>query len=190
MSRELAKKYEGKKIYIGNDTAGFYLKSKCIEYLEGKGIEYVDCGSADDPDIEATRYPFFAAKVAAAVAKGEAVYGLLICGSGIGISIAANKFKGIRAALVNSTYLARMTRRHNDANILCMGGKTMGEWEAIDILETFLSTEYDGGFHDGSLDLIADAENFMMNDKIWEEEPRKICTGPLADAEIFDRSKG
>ena len=112
-----------KAIYIGNDTAGFYLKSKCIEYLEGKGIPYVDCGSADDPDIEATRYPFFAAKVAKAVASGEARCGLLICGTGIGISMAANKFKGIRAALVNSTYLARMTRRHNDANILCLGGR-------------------------------------------------------------------
>ena len=179
-----------KKVYLGNDTAGFYLKSKCIEYLEGKGIPYVDCGAEDDPDIEATRYPFFAAKVAAAVKRGEARCGVLICGTGIGISIAANKFKGIRAALVNSTYLARMTRRHNDSNILCLGGKTIGEWEAIDILETFLNTDYDGGFHDGSLDLMAAAEELMMNDNVWEEEPRKISTGPLADAEIFDRSKG
>ena len=115
-----------KKVYIGNDTAGYYLKSKCIEYLEGKGIPYVDCGSDDNPDIEATRYPFFAAKVAKAVASGEARCGLLICGTGIGISMAANKFKGVRAALVNSTYLARMTRRHNDANILCLGGRTIG----------------------------------------------------------------
>lgn len=179
-----------KKIYIGNDTAGYYLKSKCIEYLEGKGIPYVDCGSGDDPDIEATRYPFFAAKVASAVSRGEARCGLLICGTGIGISIAANKYKGVRAALVNSTYLARMTRRHNNANILCLGGRTIGEWEAIDILETFLNTKYDGGFHDGSLDLIADAENQMMNGCLWEKKPRKISTGPLADAEIFDRSKG
>lgn len=190
MSINLKEKYKGKKIYLGNDTAGFYLKSKCIEYLEGKGIEYVDCGSEDNPDIEATRYPFFAAKVTNAVKSGEACFGVLICGTGIGISMAANKFKGIRAALVNSTYLARMTRRHNDANILCLGGRTIGEWEAIDILETFLSTEYDGGFHDGSLDLIKDAENLMMNDNVWLEEPRKISTGPLADAEIFDRSKG
>ena len=179
-----------KKVYIGNDTAGHYLKTKCIEYLEGKGIPYVDCGSDDNPDIEATRYPFFAAKVAKAVQSGEARCGLLICGTGIGISMAANKFKGIRAALVNSTYLARMTRRHNDANILCLGGRTFGEWEAIDILETFLNTEYDGMFHDGSLNLIRDAEDLMMNDQVWCEEPRKISTGPLADAEIFDRSKG
>lgn len=179
-----------KKIYIGNDTAGYYLKCKCLEYLQGKGIGYVDCGCGDDPDIEATRYPFFAAKVAKAVASGQARCGLLICGTGIGISIAANKFKGIRAALVNSTYLARMTRRHNDANILCLGGRTIGDWEAIDILETFLNTPYDGGFHDGSLNLITQAEALMMNGNIWQEEPRKISTGPLADAEIFDRSKG
>lgn len=71
-----------------------------------------------------------------------------------------------------------------------MGGMILGEWEAIDILETFLNTGYDGGFHDGSLQLIAEAEDLMMNDKVWQEEPRKISTGPLADAEIFDRSKG
>lgn len=179
-----------KKVYLGNDTAGYYLKTKCIEYLEGKGIPYVDCGSGDNPDIEATRYPFYAAKVAGAVQRGAARCGVLICGTGIGISMAANKFKGIRAGLVNTTYQACMTRRHNDANILCMGGKTIGEWEAIDMLEKFLNTEYDGGFHDGSLDLIRDAEEYMMNGEIWEEEPRRISTGPLADAEIFDRSKG
>lgn len=178
------------KVYLGNDTAGYYLKSKCIEYLEGKEIEYVDCGSEDDPDIEKTRYPFYAAKVCRAVQEGEATCGLLICGTGIGISMAANKFKGIRAGLCSTTYQARMTRRHNDANILCMGGKTIGEWEAIDMLETFLNTDYDGGFHDGSLNLIAQAEELMMTGKTWQEEPRKISTGPLADAEIFDRSKG
>ena len=146
----------GDKVYLGNDTAGYYLKSKCIEYLEGKGIPYVDCGSDDNPDIEATRYPFFAAKVANAVRSGEARCGVLICGTGIGISMAANKFKGIRAGLCSTQYQAEMTRRHNNANILCMGGKTIGEWEAIEMLEIFLNTPYDGGFHDGSLDLIKD----------------------------------
>ena len=148
-----------KKVYIGNDTAGFYLKSKCIEYLEGKGIPYVDCGSADDPDIEATRYPFFAAKVAKAVASGEARCGLLICGSGIGISIAANKFKGVRAALVNSTYLARMTRRHNDANILCMGGRVITEEQAVKFTDIFLHTPEEGDRHDKRVDMITAIEN-------------------------------
>ena len=136
-----------KKVYIGNDTAGYYLKSKCIEYLEGKGIPYVDCGSEDDPDIEATRYPFFAAKVAKAVASGEARCGLLICGTGIGISMAANKFKGVRAALVNSTYLARMTRRHNDANVLVLAGRYTSKMKAISIIKTFLTTKFEGGRH-------------------------------------------
>ena len=179
-----------KPVYIGNDTAGYCLKMQCIEYLKGKGIPYVDCGSDNDPDIDATRYPFFAAKVAKAVQNGDARCGLLICGSGIGITMAANKFKGIRASLVSSTYLARMTRRHNDSNILCMGGRIIGEWEAIDILDTYLNTEYDGGFHDGSLQLLEEMEACMMNDNVWQEEPRKISTGPLADAEIFDRSLG
>ena len=179
-----------KPVYIGNDTAGYTLKMQCIEYLKGKGIPYVDCGSDNDPDIDATRYPFFAAKVAKAVQNGDARCGLLICGSGIGITMAANKFKGIRASLVSSTYLARMTRRHNDSNILCMGGRIIGEWEAIDILDTYLNTEYDGGFHDGSLQLLEEMEACMMNDNVWQEEPRKISTGPLADAEIFDRSLG
>lgn len=179
-----------KKIFLGNDTAGYELKMKCIEYLEGKKIPYVDCGSDDNPDIETTRYPFFAAKVAAAVSRGEARCGILICGSGIGVSMMANKYKGVRAALCTSTYLSRMTRRHNDANILCMGGKIVGEWEALDILETFLNTPYDGGFHEGSLQLIHEAEELMDTGKLWEEEPRKISTGSLADAEIFDRSLG
>ena len=179
-----------KKIYLGNDTAGYELKMKCIEYLEGKKIPYVDCGSDDNSDIETTRYPFFAAKVAAAVSRGEARCGILICGSGIGVNIMANKYKGVRAALCTSTYLSRMTRRHNDANILCMGGKVVGEWEALDILETFLNTPYDGGFHEGSLQLINEAVELMDTGKLWEEEPRKISTGPLADAEIFDRSLG
>ena len=178
-----------KPIYLGSDTAGVFLKKKCIEYLESKDIPYVDCGSEDDPDIEATRYPFFAAKVACAVSEGKASKGILICGTGIGISIAANKFKGVRAALCTDSYMAKMTRTHNDANILCMGGRTTGEWTAIDILETFLNNEYDGGFHDGSLNLITEAENYMYNGKLWCEEPRKISTGPLKDSEIFDRKK-
>ena len=179
-----------KPVYLGNDTAGCYLKNKGIEYLEGKGIPYVDCGSEEDPDIEKTRYPFFAAKVAKAVATGKARCGVLICGTGIGISMVANKFKGIRAGLCSSTYDAVMTRRHNNANILCMGGKTTGEWIAIEMLDAFLNTGYDAGFHEGSLNLITEMENLMMNDQIWCEEPRKISTGPLADAELFDRSKG
>ncbi|MCL2163095.1 MAG: ribose 5-phosphate isomerase B [Oscillospiraceae bacterium] len=179
-----------KAVYLGNDTAGYDLKMKCIEYLEGKKIPYVDCGAMNDPDIESTRYPFFAARVAVAVSKGDARCGVLVCGSGIGVSIIANKFKGVRAALCTSSYMSRMTRAHNDANILCLGGKMIGEWEALDILDIFLNTGYDEGFHKGSLDQITKAENTMMTGELWCEAPCKISTGPLKDAEIFDRSLG
>ena len=134
----------GDKVYLGNDTAGYYLKSKCIEYLEGKGIPYVDCGSDDNPDIEATRYPFFAAKVANAVRSGEARCGVLICGTGIGISMAANKIKGVRAALCSDCFSAEATRLHNDANILAMGGRVVGTGLALKIVDTFLNTEFSG----------------------------------------------
>ena len=174
-------------IALGSDHGGYLYKEELKKHLDAKGIEYVDFGTDSTASCD---YPVYAEKVCRAIQSGECEKGILICGTGIGMSICANKFKGIRAALVNSTYLARMTRRHNDANILCMGGKTVGEWEAIDILETFLNTEYDGMFHDGSLDLIRAAEDYMMNDNVWCEEPRKVSTGPLADAEIFDRSKG
>ena len=148
-----------KAIYIGNDTAGFYLKSKCIEYLEGKGIPYVDCGSADDPDIEATRYPFFAAKVAKAVASGEARCGLLICGTGIGMSMAANKIKGIRAACCSDTFSAKFTRLHNDANVLCFGGRVVGPGLALQLVDAFLDNEFEGGRHQRRIDKVMALEN-------------------------------
>ena len=148
-----------KKVYIGNDTAGFYLKSKCIEYLEGKGIPYIDCGADDNPDIEATRYPFFAAKVAKAVASGEARCGLLICGSEIGISIAANKVTGIRCALCSDPLSARMTRLHNDANILCMGARVVGEGLALELAHAFLETGYEGGKHARRVDMMMALES-------------------------------
>ena len=172
---------------IGCDHAGYELKQEIIKHLEEKGIEYKDFGCYSE---EAVDYPVYGKLVGHAVADGECEKGILICGTGIGISMAANKFKGIRAGLCSTQYQAEMTRRHNNANILCMGGKNIGEREAIEMLEIFLNTPYDGGFHDGSLDLIKDIENLTMNDEVWNEEPRKISTGPLADAEIFDRSKG
>ncbi len=179
-----------KKIYIGNDTAGYEMKMKCIDYLKGKKIAYVDCGSENNPDIEATRYPFFASKVCNAVTSGETDFGICICGTGIGISMVCNKFHGIRAALCNTTYDAEMARRHNNANVICFGGKTMGEWNVIDMLETFLNTDYDAGFHEGSLNLITEIESAIRKGETWNVDAYKISTGPLADAEIFDRSKG
>jgi ribose 5-phosphate isomerase B len=113
------------------------------------------------------RYPYYAAKVAGAVSRGEAKRGILICSTGIGMSIIANKFKGVRASLCTSTYMGRMTRAHNDSNILCLGGKITGEFEAIDILDAWLTTEYMGGRHDISLSLITEAEAAIGNPTGW-----------------------
>ena len=175
------------KIAIASDHGGFELKESIKKHLEEVGgYEITDYGTYTSESVD---YAAIAYKVGMAVTE-EKILGILCCGTGIGISMAANKVKGVRAACCSDYFSAKLTRAHNDANILCLGGRTIGEWEAIDILETFLNTEYDGMFHDGSLNLIREAEEYMMNDNVWQEEPRKISTGPLADAEIFDRSKG
>lgn len=150
-------------IYIGCDDSGYELKMKVIELLEKNGYRYKDCGSGEEP----SRYPYYAAKVAAAVSKGEIKRGILICGSGIGISIAANKFKGVRASVCTDAYSARLTRRHNDSNILCMGGRMVGVWQALEIVRTWLTTDYDGGHHQGSIDLLAQMEDAMFNGETW-----------------------
>jgi ribose 5-phosphate isomerase B len=144
-----------KTIWIGNDHGGYELKLQIIEYFKAKGILYHDVGS-DSTDI--VRYPYYAAKVAEAVGKGEAERGILICSTGIGMSIVANKFQNVRASLCTSTYMGRITRAHNNSNLLCLGGKITGTLEALDILEAWLNTGYDGGRHDISLGLIAEAE--------------------------------
>lgn len=152
------------EIWIGNDHGGYELKRSVVEELRrlGYGVHDVGCHST-----EIVRYPYFAAMVAGAVSQGEAGRGILICSTGIGMSIIANKFRGVRAALCTSTYMARMTRAHNDANILCLGGKTTGEFEAIDMLTTWLTTPYQGGRHDISLGLIADAERALCASSGW-----------------------
>lgn len=157
------------KIYVGCDDSGFEAKRWILEYLSSHGYDWEDCGSGEEP----SRYPWYAAKVASAVSKGEASGGILVCGSGIGMSIAANKFKGVRASVVTDGYSARLTRRHNASNILCLGGRMVGRWELLHIVETWLTTDYDGGHHQGSLDLVAAMEDVMMNGEAWcpEEIP-------------------
>lgn len=154
-------------IYIGNDHGGYLLKLAVTKYLDSRGITYVDlgCGSTD-----IVRYPYYAARAAAAVAKGEASGGILICSTGIGMSVVANRFKGIRASLCTDTYMAKMTRAHNDSNILCLGGKVIGELEALDILEAWLDTDYMGGRHDISLGLIKEAEEQLCCPNVPEQE--------------------
>ncbi|SEQ23290.1 ribose 5-phosphate isomerase B [Lachnospiraceae bacterium RM5] len=128
-------------IAIGCDHGGYELKKEILKYLDEKGIEYKDFGC---DSLESVDYPVYAKKVALAVASKECEKGILICGTGIGISIAANKVKGIRAALCTDSYMARLTREHNDANIVAMGGRVIGAGVAVDIVDAFLNTEFSG----------------------------------------------
>ena len=136
---------EKRKIYIGADSAGYALKEQFKSYLADAGYEVCDCGC----DSEAScHYPEFAAKVCEAVqAELDTSFGILICGTGIGMSMCANKHNGIRAAHCTDTYSARMTRAHNDANVLCIGARITGSCLALDILDSFLGGEYEGGRH-------------------------------------------
>lgn len=151
---------ENPEIWIGNDHGGFLLKTQIVEYLQNKGIA---CKSIGCDSEEIVRYPNYASTVAGAVSKGVIDRGILICSTGIGMSIIANKYKGVRASLCTSTYMGRMTRAHNNSNILCLGGKITGINEALDILEAWLYTKYEGGRHDISLGLITEVENINFN---------------------------
>jgi len=132
------------KYFIGTDHAGFEVKPFVIEYLEKKGIEVEDLGCFSKESVD---YPDFAHKVAKAVLENPGSKGILICGSGIGMSLAANKHNGIRAALCHDYYTAKMSRLHNDANILCFGARIVGLGEIESILEAWLITEFEGGRH-------------------------------------------
>lgn len=128
-------------IALGCDHGGFLLKQEVIAYLKGQKLEYKDYGCFNE---EACDYPVYGKAVANAVASGECDKGILICGTGIGISIAANKVKGIRAALCSDCFSAEATRLHNDANIVAMGARVVGPGLAIKIIDTFLNTEFSG----------------------------------------------
>ena len=143
-------------IAIGSDHGGFALKQEIMAHLRELGLEYRDYGTYTD---ESCDYPIYGEAVARAVAAGECDRGILICGTGIGISIAANKVKGIRAAVCGDCYSAEMTRRHNDANILAMGARVVGSGLAQKIVDTFLTTEFEGGRHARRVALISDIEN-------------------------------
>ena len=135
-----------KKFYIATDHAGYALKDFVKTYVTSLGHEIIDLGpdSADRVD-----YPDFAKKCAEAVIADKGSFGILICGTGIGISIAANKVPGIRAALCHDTYTAKLTRQHNDANILCFGERVVGKGVIEDMIEAFINTEFDGVRHAG-----------------------------------------
>lgn len=128
-------------IAIGCDHGGFELKQDIIKHLESKGYEYRDFGCYDNCPCD---YPDYARNVCNAILAGEYEKGILICGTGIGISIAANRMKGIRAALCSDCFSAEATRLHNDANVLALGGRVVGKGHAIKIVDTFLETEFSG----------------------------------------------
>ena len=126
-------------IAIGSDHGGFELKKKLMEHLSERGLEYKDFGTYSSASCD---YPVYAKAVARAVASGECDRGILICGTGIGVSMTANKVHGIRAALCGDCFSAEATRQHNDANILCMGARVVGEGLALKIADTFLDTPF------------------------------------------------
>ena len=142
-------------IWIGNDHGGLELKKRILELLKKKKLRFKDAGSHTKKIV---RYPYYAEKVAGAVSSRAAKRGILICSTGIGMSIIANKFKGVRASLCTDTYMAKMTRKHNNSNILCLGGKITGELEALDIVDMWLRTGFEGGRHKISLGLIKEYE--------------------------------
>lgn len=134
-----------RKIFIGADSAGFELKEQIRAYLTEKGYEVVDCGT---DSAASCHYPIFASAVCREVQKAPSdTFGILICGTGIGMSMCANKYNGVRAACCSDTYSSKMTRVHNDANVLCMGARVIGPCLAFDILDAFLGAEYEGGRH-------------------------------------------
>ncbi len=139
------------KIAIGSDHGGFEYKASIIKALQVKGYDIVDMGTYSP---ESCDYPIIAKKVARAVAKGDFEKGILVCGTGIGMSMAANKVKGIRAAVCGDTFSARATRAHNNANILCLGQRVVGEGLALDIVDIWLTTKFEGGRHERRVNMI------------------------------------
>lgn len=146
-----------KKIFIGADSAGFALKEEIKTHLSDMGYEVVDCGCNSTASCH---YPEFASKVCESVqADLSGSFGILVCGTGIGMSMCANKHRSIRAAVCSDTYSAKMTRCHNDANVLCIGARVIGSCLALDIVDSFLGAEYEGGRHAIRVGMMTDIEN-------------------------------
>ena len=139
-----------RKIYIGADHGGFNLKTTVIDYLKSNNYEVIDvgCFSSDSCD-----YPVIAKELSHKILENNSK-GILICGTGVGMSIAANRHVGIRASLCTDTYMAKMTRKHNDSNVLCLGERVIGKGLALDIVESWLKTEFEGGRHLNRINMI------------------------------------
>ncbi|WP_130805715.1 ribose 5-phosphate isomerase B [Senegalia massiliensis] len=147
------------KIAIGSDHGGYGLKQNIIKYLEDSGYEYNDFGTYSEDSVD---YPDFGKKVSESVAKGEYDKGIVICGTGIGISIACNKVRGIRCALCSDIYSAKKAAEHNNANIIALGGRVLGQDLAQAIVEAFLSSEFESGRHERRVNKIMDIEENML----------------------------
>lgn len=148
------------KIAIGCDHGGITLKDPIVNYLEERGVQIEDFGTFGSESVD---YPDFAYKVARSVADGKADKGILMCGTGIGISIAANKVNGIRCALCHDTYTAELTAMHNDSNILAMGGRVIDADTAVNIVKTWLDTPFEGGRHINRINKISEIEKKEKN---------------------------
>jgi ribose 5-phosphate isomerase B len=143
------------KITIGCDHAGYELKLKVIDHLKSRGIEVIDVGTHSTDSCD---YPNIAHAVCKNIQDGVTELGILVCGTGIGMSMAANKHRGIRAAACSDTFSARLTRVHNDANVLCFGERVVGMGLAIDLVDNFIDAEFEGGKHQKRVDLITAIE--------------------------------
>lgn len=143
------------KVAIGSDHAGFKLKEFLKERLKKQGYDLIDVGCFDETSVD---YPDYALKVSEMVAGGDCRFGILICGTGLGMSIAANKVKGIRAAACSNIFEAMMARRHNDANIICIGSRVVGDEHAFLMVGCFLKEEFEGGRHERRIKKISELE--------------------------------
>ena len=143
-------------IAIGSDHGGYLLKEEIKKHLKEKGYEFKDFGTDSTASCD---YPVYAEKVCRAVQSGECEKGILICGPGIGMSMCANKCKGIRAAVCGDHFSAEFTRKHNNANVLCLGARVIGAGVAMQLVDIFLTTEYEGGRHEKRVEMMMQLEN-------------------------------
>lgn len=143
------------KIAVASDHGALSLKGEIVDLLKSMDVEVLDLGTDSDASVD---YPDFGSAVADLVSKGEVDRGILLCGTGIGMSIVANKYNGVRGALVNDTFSARMAKEHNNANILILGGRVTGGALACEIVSTWIKTEFEGGRHQRRLDKISEIE--------------------------------
>ncbi len=143
-------------LVLGCDHGGFELKNAIMKHLDELGREYIDVGCYSTDSVD---YPEIAEKLCEKITSGEAELGILCCGTGIGMSMAANKVRGIRAACCSDTFSARLTRNHNNANVLCLGGRVVGAGLGCDLVDNFINAEFEGGRHQRRIDMVMAIEN-------------------------------